>query len=97
MEGELLVLNQVDYSTKILYWSYIMPNNANAVSIEIEEFEETEDFGKDDFGFILGPNGELKTFMIPEHLMTEPPEEVKMILSIFGIDDINDLENKVLH
>ncbi len=74
-----------------------MPNNANAVSIEIEEFEETEDFGKDDFGFILGPNGELKTFMIPEHLMTEPPEEVKMILSIFGIDDINDLENKVLH
>lgn len=74
-----------------------MPNNANAVSIEIEEFEETEDFGKDDFGFILGPSGELKTFMIPEHLMTEPPEEVKMILSIFGIDDINDLENKVLH
>jgi hypothetical protein len=74
-----------------------MPNNASAVSIEIEEFEETEDFGKDDFGFILGPNGELKTFMIPEHLMTEPPEEVKMILSIFGIDDINDLENKLLH
>jgi hypothetical protein len=74
-----------------------MPNDASAVSIEIEEFEETEDFGKDDFGFILGPNGELKTFMIPEHLMTEPPEEVKMILSIFGIDDINDLENKLLH
>ena len=74
-----------------------MPNDASAVSIEIEEFEETEDFGKDDFGFILGPNGEIKTFMIPEHLMTEPPEEVKMILSIFGIDDINDLENKLLH
>lgn len=74
-----------------------MPSNTNAVSVEIEEFEETEDFGKDDFGFILGPDGELKTFMIPEHLMTDPPEEVKLILSIFGIDDINDLENKILH
>ena len=75
-----------------------MPNNPIAeVSIEVEEFEETEDFGKDDFGFILGPDGELKTFMIPENLMTDPPEEVKAILSLFGIDDIHELENRTLH
>jgi len=73
-----------------------MPNSATAIA-EIEEFEETEDYGKDDFGFILGPDGQLKTFMIPEHLMEDPPEEVLMILSIFGIDDIHELGNPTLH
>jgi hypothetical protein len=77
-------------------WSNNMPNNV-AVSVEIEEFEETEDFGRDDFGFILGPDGELKSFMIPEHLMEDPPEEVLLILKLFGIDDIHELGNPTLH
>lgn len=75
-----------------------MPNNQNiSASVEIEEFEETEDVGKDDFAFVLGPDGDLKTFMIPETLMGDPPEEVKLILSLFGIDDIHELENRTLH
>ena len=61
------------------------------------EFDETSDVGKDDFAFVLGPDGDLKTFMIPEHLMEDPPEEVKMILSLFGIDDIHELEHRTLH
>ena len=40
-----------------------MPNNPNiSASVEIEEFEETEDFSKDDFAFVIGPDGDLKTF-----------------------------------
>jgi len=75
-----------------------MPNNPNiSASVEIEEFEENEDIGKDDFAFIIGPDGDLKTFMIPEHLMEDPPEEVKMILSLFGIDNLYELENRTLH
>jgi hypothetical protein len=74
-----------------------MPNNAATTAIEVEELEDTEDFGRDDFGFIIGPDGNLKTFMIPEHLMEDPPEEVLAILEMFGIDDIHDLENKLLH
>jgi hypothetical protein len=74
-----------------------MPNNAVTTAIEVEELEDTEDFGRDDFGFIIGPDGNLKTFMIPEHLMEDPPEEVLAILEMFGIDDIHDLENKLLH
>jgi hypothetical protein len=35
--------------------------------------------------------------MYPEHLMGEPPEEIKMILEIFGIDDFDQVENRVLH
>lgn len=74
-----------------------MPNNSIAATVEIEEFEETEDISKDDFAFVIGPDGNLKTFMIPEHLMDDPPEEVSIILSLFGIDDIHELENRVLH
>jgi hypothetical protein len=74
-----------------------MPNNAATTAIEVEELEDTEDFGRDDFGFIIGPDGNLKTFMLPEHLMEDPPEEVLAILEMFGIDDIHDLENKLLH
>ena len=71
-------------------------NNVEAV-VTIEEYDEENDYGPDDFGFVLGPDGELKSFMIPEHLMEDPPEEVLMILSIFGIDNIHELENRTLH
>ena len=73
-----------------------MPNNVIATST-IEEFDETEEFGQDDFGFILGPNGELKSVMIPEDHVGELPEEVTLILQMYGIDDIDQLNNRQLH
>lgn len=63
----------------------------------IEDIEENDEFTADDFGFIIGPDGELKSVMYPEHLMEDPPEEIKMILQIFGIEDIDTLENRTLH
>lgn len=74
-----------------------MPNNNVEAVVTVEEYDEENDYGPDDFGFVLGPDGELKSFMIPEHLMEDPPEEVLMILSIFGIDNIHELENRTLH
>lgn len=74
-----------------------MPNNATT-NASIEEFDDSEDdFSADDFGFIIGPDGELKSIMYPEHLMEDPPEEIKLILQIFGIEDIETLENRTLH
>ena len=73
-----------------------MPNNIPATAVEIEEYEEKE-IDADDFGFIIGPDGELKSLMYPEHLMGDPPEEIKMILRIFGIDSIDDIDNRTLH
>jgi hypothetical protein len=74
-----------------------MPNNnTQIVDIDIEEVRE-DDVGKDDFAFIIGPDGNLKTFVMPEHLMKDPPEEIQLILSLFGIEDIHDLENRTLH
>ncbi len=74
-----------------------MPNNNVTASVTIEEIEETDDIGADDFAFVIGPNGELKSFMMPEHLMEDPPEEVQMILELFGINDVHELGNRTLH
>jgi hypothetical protein len=75
-----------------------MPNNAISDNTSIEDFDnEDDDYSPDDFGFIIGPDGELKSIMYPEHLMEDPPEEIKMILQIFGIDNIDEIENKTIH
>lgn len=63
----------------------------------VDEVVEEDEFSADDFCFVIGPDGELKSMMIPEHLMEDPPEEVQFILKIFGIDNINQLEDRVLH
>jgi hypothetical protein len=76
---------------------YQMPNNIEINSLEVEEFDDSEEFSQDDFGFILGPDGNLKSFVVPKHLMEDPPEEVLLILKLFGIDDIHDLGNQTVH
>jgi len=73
-----------------------MSNNTEAI-VSIEEYEEDSDLGPDDFSFIISGDGELKSFMIPEHLMDNPPEEILAILSIFGVGDIHELTNSTLH
>lgn len=73
-----------------------MPSTPNADFI-VEEVEEEDEYSADDFGFVIGPDGELKSMMIPEHLMDDPPEEVMLILKLFGIDDIHSLGDRTLH
>lgn len=68
----------------------------NLVAVEIEEYQE-EEYNQDDFGFIIGPDGSLKSVMYPEHLMDDPPQEIQAILSVFGINSFEDLGNKTLH
>jgi hypothetical protein len=63
----------------------------------VDEVIEEDEYSADDFGFIIGPDGELKSMMIPEHLMDDPPEEVQLILKLFGIENINQLESRTLH
>jgi hypothetical protein len=75
----------------------MMANNVPA-DFTIEEIEiEENDTGPDDFTFVIGPDGDLKTMIIPQHLMEDPPEEIQLILKLFGIDDINTIEDRTLH
>lgn len=59
--------------------------------------DDEEDFEEGDFGFIIGANGELKSMMLPEELMEDPPLEIKRILKIFGIKNIHQIEPRTLH
>lgn len=62
-----------------------------------EEYLDEEEFGPDDYGFIIGPDGTLKSIVYPEDLMEAPPEEVQLILRLYGIDDYETLDGRTLH
>lgn len=73
-----------------------MTNIPNMLHLLTED-EEDDDFGPNDFGFIIGPDGELKKLIFPENINVVPPTEVQLILDIFGIDinEMNDI--RTLH
>jgi hypothetical protein len=73
-----------------------MPNNPVANEVIIEELDE-EEHSIDDFEFIIDANGDLKSMVIPEHLMSDPPEEIQLIMRLYGIEDLNMLDNRTLH
>lgn len=63
---------------------------ANDVATDIEDvYDEISD---EDYGFILGPDGELKSIFTPENAPFITPENVVKILQMFGISDIDDIE-----
>jgi hypothetical protein len=74
-----------------------MPNSIQSTDVFIDEYEETNPDNAEDFTFVLDSEGSLKSFSVPQHLMDNVPEEVALILSLFGIDDIYDLSNKTIH
>ena len=73
-----------------------MSKNNNLIVEEVDD-EDHDDFNDSDYGFIIDANGSLKTMMLPEDLMEEPPPRIKKILKIFGIKDIHQFEPRTLH
>lgn len=59
--------------------------------------EIDNDIESDDFIFVIKSDGSLKSVTIPEQLMEDPPEEIQLILSLFGIFDVNSLIDRTLH
>ena len=51
---------------------------------------EVED---DDYGIILGPNGELKSVFFPDSMPFEVPEKLAKIFAILGYTDPDQLTN----
>ena len=60
---------------------------------QLEEQEEviSEDYeiGDQDYGFVIGADGELKHLFPPTDFYLEPPPIVRKILKLLGIKDIN--------
>jgi hypothetical protein len=73
-----------------------MPKQEEFIDVEVDE-DDIDDFADDDFGFIISSTGELKSMMIPDLLMDDPPAEVKRILKIFGIKNIHTIDQRTLH
>lgn len=61
---------------------------------------ELDEIGDDDYGFIIGPDGELKHLFTPDDFLLDPPPVVKKILELLGIKDVNALDfegNDTIH
>lgn len=59
-----------------------------ATEEDLRELEEASS-SDEDYGFIIGPNGELKSLILPDKFQLNPPKKVKRILKILGFEDIN--------
>jgi hypothetical protein len=59
-------------------------------SPETPDLEEmmAEESGDDDYGFVVGADGELKSVFVPDVGDNSIPENVLNILKLFGINDI---------
>jgi hypothetical protein len=55
---------------------------------------ELDEIGDDDYGFIIGPDGELKHLFTPDDFLLDPPPVVKKILELLGIRDVNALDSE---
>ena len=61
------------------------------VEQEIDEMYET-DISDEDYGFIVGPDGELKSLFLPDNVPFKAPKNIEKILKIFGIKDISNID-----
>jgi len=52
----------------------------------------------DDYGFIFGPDGELKSVFLPDNVPFKTPKNISKILKMFGINDLENIDNtQTLH
>jgi hypothetical protein len=65
--------------------------------LAVEDGLYDNDIGDEDYGFIFGPNGELKSVFLPDNLPFKTPDNIQKILELFGINDPEQLDNKTLH
>jgi hypothetical protein len=73
-----------------------MSKLSEELAIEDGMYNEN-DIGDEDYGFILGPNGELKSVFLPDVVPFKPPKNISKIFKLFGIRDPEQLANTTLH
>lgn len=67
--------------------------------VENETLEFDYEIQEEDYVFVIGPDGKLKSVMLPDEELTfNPPEEVKKIMDIYNVADLDYLsEPRILH
>ena len=66
-------------------------------NIEIDDMYDDDDFLETDFEFIISQEGNLKSVSLPKNTMYDLPEEIELILKIFGISDLHSIIPRTLH
>lgn len=61
-----------------------------------DDIYDTE-ISDEDYGFVLGPDGELKSVFLPDNMPFKTPKKVQRILKMFGIMDPHQLDDGTLH
>lgn len=69
------------------YTEITMPNDLDN-NQESDEYDEITD---EDYGFVIGPDGELKSLFLPVDYDGEMPESVRKIFKILGVADPDDI------
>ena len=70
-----------------------MSKSTRETEQEIDEFLNDVNWEDEDYGFIIGPDGKLKSVLLPETAVFTAPKNVQKILKIFGVRDIDDIDN----
>ena len=65
--------------------------------LAIEDGLHESDIGDEDYGFIIGPDGELKSVFLPHVVPFKQPKNVQKIFKMFGIRDAEQLDDDTLH
>lgn len=66
-----------------------MRNAEDEINDVLDGFDEG-DLSDEDYGFVISPDGELKSFFVPvDDFNIDPPQAVVDILRLFGIDDVS--------
>lgn len=67
--------------------------------LETETLEFDYEIQEEDYVFVIGPDGKLKSVMLPDEELTfNPPEEIKKIMDIYNVADLDYLsEPRILH
>lgn len=53
-----------------------------------EENHTHEELAAEDYALIIGPDGKLKSIILPEHLPQETPSKLKEVLELLGVFDM---------
>lgn len=69
----------------------------NILEVRLVDDISDDDIGENEFGFIITEDGTLKSVIFPEQLLNNPPEQVQLILKIFGINTFDTNINRTLH
>lgn len=65
---------------------------------EVAALEVSDEIGDEDYGFIFDANGNLKFAFIPEILPDKPPKNIKKIMKILGVIDLQQFnEDLTIH